>query len=63
MSSKPEIAWNREMGEFEQDGKPVTMEQARERWNACDSDWTMGAYQRMLDLDVPEARALGHDPK
>jgi hypothetical protein len=49
-----EIHWNREKEQFEMldtEAAPdfilITTGQARERWDACDADWSMGAFDRM----------------
>lgn len=49
MKSKPEISYDRETKCFRQDGKPITDDQALERWEAIDSDWTMGAFDEMTE--------------
>jgi hypothetical protein len=48
--AKPEISFNRDTEQFEQDRKPITNEQARERWDSIDSDWTVGAFNKMAKL-------------
>lgn len=50
MKQKPEISYDRENRRFLQDEKPITVEQAIERWDAIDSDWTQRAYRMMWAL-------------
>jgi hypothetical protein len=52
MKQKPEISYDRENRQFQQDGKPITLEQAITRWDAIDSDWTQGAYRMMWTLVI-----------
>ena len=52
-----EIHWSRKHEQFEildtEDPEPgftlITTEQARKHWDACDSDWSMGAFELMAE--------------
>lgn len=47
---KPEISYDRDSKSFRKDGDLITFNEARERWDSVDSDWTAGAFIAMRDL-------------
>lgn len=59
-TQKAEIGYDREAECFTQYNErtrkhePITENQARERWEAVDSDWTQGAYRRMWERLVSQ---------
>lgn len=49
---KIQIHWNHDKEQFEIAGKQITFEKAKSHWMACDADWSMGAYNKMIDLTL-----------
>jgi hypothetical protein len=45
--TKSEIRFDHKLKRFILNGKRISEAQAHERWDACDSDWTQGAYLEM----------------
>jgi len=50
------MGWDRKAATFTQDGKPVTNAEALARWEACDSDWSVGAHKRAQAMDLHGTR-------
>ena len=47
MKTKIEIRFDSETKQFKANGTPISDCEARQRWEACDADWSHGAYQEM----------------
>lgn len=48
--SKPEMSYDRDTESFERDGKRIGRQQAVDHWVDVDSEWTMGAHNRMWEI-------------
>ena len=46
-TKRPQIGWNTDLGQFTKDNILIDSFEARQRWDATDSDWTSGAYTEM----------------
>jgi len=57
MKNKPQIGYNHEAKQFEQDGKPLTYDEALEIFNAGSSDWSNQAYWTMAQIVMGRAQS------